>query len=73
MQNVRKSRGQMPYRRRCEGLSTLERMEEHQLWQGILCLVTLLVALPIHGAELAGILPFIQDCVTAAVNIRRIA
>ena len=44
MNNERRSVGQMPYRRRQDGLCAMERREEVKLWTLIISLLTVLVA-----------------------------
>ena len=50
MNNERRSIGQMPYRRRHDGLCGMERREELQLWKLIISVLTVLGAAAMNPA-----------------------
>ena len=76
MQAVRRSIGQMPYRRRQSGLSAMDRRKEQELWTLALTLLTALAAIainPIHHQLFVAGLALAAALVTQATAMRNVA
>ena len=76
MQGERRSIGQMPYRRRQDGLSALERQEEHDLWANAVAILTLLIAVannPLHNHILVAGTALVAALIARATAMRTIA
>ena len=76
MNNERRSIGQMPYRRRQDGLCGMERREELQLWTMIISILTVLAAAannPLLNHVVAGGLVLVGAMIAQATALRTMA
>ena len=69
---IRRNIGQMPYRRRHEGLCAQERQDERHLWVRITALLALLPILPAAGPAHAAVLALALLLIAAAHAIRQV-